>query len=460
MVVVEEKGGSSKTQLKPQSAVGSGVSQKGTGSGSPGGTRHSKHHEHCPECGSLRIWKDGLRTTGLGPVQRYLCRECGYRFSEGSRKTSFNGSGMSDGLQRVQRIQTKAIYSCSDKPLFCLVSAAQTKGAKNLAEKQETQTRQEKAAGATTPTPADVKGKIVEFLWHLKKQGYAESTIRSYVYLLKILAKRGADILDPENVKTIIAEQPWDRGRKHNAVKAYTAFLRMQDKKWDKPKYNPKKGLPRPPTTEQVKQLVAGSSKKYAPIFRFMAETGASPVEVSIMLEKSFDFERYAVYIEGRKGHLDRVVPMSQELIALMRTYLVKYGRFPSGDKMGQKWRKYRDRLALKLNDMGLKHIRLYDLRHYFGTMLYLKTNNLLYVKDQMGHIRIETTMIYTKLVQFPVDEEFTTAVAKNLEEARKLIEAGFERHDEFNGVHIYRKRKALLKGLWSSEKGSWSSLV
>ena len=92
--------------------------------------------------------------------------------------------------------------------------------------------------------------------------------------------------------------------------------------------------------------------------------------------------------------------------------------------------------------------------------MLYYRTKDPLYVRDQMGHTKLETTMIYTKLVAFPQDEEYICRAAKNIEEATKLIEDGFEKHDEFDGVHVYRKRKALIKGSWSSQKGPWSSLV
>jgi transposase-like protein len=35
----------------------------------------------CPDCGSRRCWKDGIRYTRYGEVQRYMCRDCGYRFS-------------------------------------------------------------------------------------------------------------------------------------------------------------------------------------------------------------------------------------------------------------------------------------------------------------------------------------------------------------------------------------------
>jgi transposase-like protein len=36
----------------------------------------------CPECGSSRVWKAGLRYTAFGDVQRYVCRDCGLRFSD------------------------------------------------------------------------------------------------------------------------------------------------------------------------------------------------------------------------------------------------------------------------------------------------------------------------------------------------------------------------------------------
>lgn len=41
----------------------------------------------CPECGSARTWKDGVRYTRNGDVQRYLCRSCGFRFSEHSSQS-------------------------------------------------------------------------------------------------------------------------------------------------------------------------------------------------------------------------------------------------------------------------------------------------------------------------------------------------------------------------------------
>ena len=41
--------------------------------------------------GSKIVWKDGIRYTHEGQVQRYLCRACGYRFSQSSVKVNVAG---------------------------------------------------------------------------------------------------------------------------------------------------------------------------------------------------------------------------------------------------------------------------------------------------------------------------------------------------------------------------------
>ncbi|MEM2969008.1 MAG: hypothetical protein QXP44_04830 [Candidatus Bathyarchaeia archaeon] len=35
----------------------------------------------CPQCSGKRLWKDGKRKIASGEVQRYYCRDCGFRFS-------------------------------------------------------------------------------------------------------------------------------------------------------------------------------------------------------------------------------------------------------------------------------------------------------------------------------------------------------------------------------------------
>ena len=60
---------------------------------------------------------------------------------------------------------------------------------------------------------------------------------------------------------------------------------------------------------------------------------------------------------------------------------------------------------------------------------------------ELLGHRDIKTTLIYTQLVNFESDE-YHSAVAKTIEEARKLIEASFEYVCDVDGVKLFRKRR------------------
>jgi hypothetical protein len=58
-----------------------------------------------------------------------------------------------------------------------------------------------------------------------------------------------------------------------------------------------------------------------------------------------------------------------------------------------------------------------------------------------MGHKKIKTTLLYIQLVPFQEDE-WVCSVAKTVEEAKALIESGFEYVTEVDGVKLFRKRK------------------
>jgi len=51
-------------------------------------------------------------------------------------------------------------------------------------------------------------------------------------------------------------------------------------------------------------------------------------------------------------------------------------------------------------------------------------------------------TLIYTQLVEFEEDDKYCTAVANSVQEARQLLETGFEYVCSHNETMIFRKRK------------------
>ena len=74
--------------------------------------------------------------------------------------------------------------------------------------------------------------------------------------------------------------------------------------------------------------------------------------------------------------------------------------------------------------------------------MEYHRTKDILHVKRMLGHRKIDSTLVYTSLVEFDIDDDFTCRIARTLEEASMLIEAGFEYVTDMEGVKLFRKRK------------------
>jgi hypothetical protein len=64
------------------------------------------------------------------------------------------------------------------------------------------------------------------------------------------------------------------------------------------------------------------------------------------------------------------------------------------------------------------------------------------FVSYQALRARIANTLIYTQLVEFEDDDKYSTAVANNVQEARKLLETGFEYVCSHNETMLFRKRK------------------
>ena len=105
-------------------------------------------------------------------------------------------------------------------------------------------------------------------------------------------------------------------------------------------------------------------------------------------------------------------------------------------------FRKYRTRMATKLKNPRFKKITFHTFRHWKASIEYHKTKDILHIMDMLGHRDIKTTLIYTQLVTFESDE-YNSSTAKTTQEAKELLEAGFEYICTTpQDVMLFRKRK------------------
>ena len=73
--------------------------------------------------------------------------------------------------------------------------------------------------------------------------------------------------------------------------------------------------------------------------------------------------------------------------------------------------------------------------------LAYYTNGNVLIVKKLLGHRRVENTMKYIGRIHFK-DDRFDIATATTEDEIKQLGASGYEKYDEHNGVHFYRKPK------------------
>jgi integrase len=381
----------------------------------------------CPQCGSRRLYKDGLRYLTSGQiVQRWLCRHCCYRFSE------------KKPLQKKPNWQINTASTLLSKRQVCELL---TEESKNLAEVA----RQGPAQREGSTNTIDNNGKVVEFLWHLKKNGVKSTTLKNYSSMLRKLATNTN--LAPESVKEYLAKtNEWSDSSKSLCVVIYTSFLKFIDLSWQPPKYKPAEKVPFVPTEADIDELIAGSGRTLSTFLQFLKETGARCGEAAALAWTDVDLERRIVRITPEKGSRPRILPMSRKLIDMLNNVPKKTDNvWATLYSLKSNFYKTRKSLAFKLQNPRLKQIGLHTFRHWKATMEYHKTRDILHVQQLLGHRDLRNTLIYINLEKAlfqNTDDEFHVKVAQSLEEACKLLEVGFEYVTDMDGAKLFRKRK------------------
>jgi integrase len=313
----------------------------------------------------------------------------------------------------------------------------------NLAEV----TRQEMAAGATQQSiGTDEKGKIVEFQWWLQKQGYKSGENR--IYMIKRLHNLGANLLEPESVKDVLAKQKnWKDSYKMLLMYAYESFLEMTGLSWTKPRYKQEEIIPFIPIEEELDQLIAGCGKTVGTFLQGLKDTGADPGEMAKLRWIDVNKETLTVNIRPVKNHDARVLNVSEEFLRRLGTLPKKTDHIFNYQGVRTSFDHSRKNMARKFNNPRLLAISFTTFRHWKGTMEYHKTHDILHVKSLLGHKNIKNTMVYINLektIFTSRNDEFHVCVAGTVEDACKLVKVGFEyvTGEYHDGGKIFRKRK------------------
>ncbi len=381
----------------------------------------------CPECGSEKFFKDGVRKlSNKQEKQRYVCRVCGYRYTY---PTSLN--------------------SVSDNSVSSQICVAETK---NLEPVQKTKGKLFCAGDAKLS--ADTKGLLTQFYAYLEKEAYSVES--DYVDKVKHLAVLGANIRDPEHVKTVIGHMQRKDGQKtKNGTKmlycySYDAFVKMLKIQWDMPTYVQEDHDPFVPDETELDALISSAkSKLLAAYLQCLKETFGDPGEVLRIKYLDVDTNNKAISIRYPvKNHLPRTLQVSNRLLAMIEALPKKDDRvFPTSyANMLRRFVTMRKRTADIHQNPRLLAVDFTAFRTWAGTMIAYHTNgNVLIVKKLLGHKQIKNTMKYIGKIQFQ-SQDFETTSASTVEDILKLGSQGWIEYsvDKINNVeyHCFKKPK------------------
>jgi integrase len=327
------------------------------------------------------------------------------------------------------------------------------------------ETQKEKPTREGTTQTADIKGKILEYLFHLQKEGLRESTIEQKDQLLHRLLSLGADLNVPDTVKAAIANLQRSETYKLLLCIAYEGFGKYCGLPWTRPKYKQCEKLPFIPHETEIDALIAGVDRKTSALLRLLKETAMRLGEAWQLEWTHLDVQNHiATCNNPEKNSRPRIFNISPDL-TLMLDKLPKVNQYIFGCGKGiqqgradpkvhmkllrrQKGRitRQRERVAAKLQNPRILKISYHTLRHWKATMLYHQTKDILYVMKFLGHKGLKNTLIYIDLeiACFPNGgDDYVGKVATTHIEALNLIEAGFEHVCVTpDGTMYFRKRR------------------
>lgn len=271
---------------------------------------------------------------------------------------------------------------------------------------------------------------------------------------MKALVRRNADLLEPESVKTVLAQtENWSESSKSTIKNIYSNFLTMQGLTWRKPNYSQQPRIPFIPIEREIDDLIANCGRRTSVALKIAKETGARVGEIAKLKWIDVDNEKGLVRInEPEKGSNPRILSISNELISMLEKlpkeseYIFMADKGPSTSKhlaallwMGRKT------AARKLANPRLTEITFHTIRHWKATMEYHKTKDIIHVMHILGHKNIKNTMVYINLERVvfkETNDEFTIRAVNDLDEACKLLEVGFEYVCDMDCKKLFRKRK------------------
>jgi integrase/recombinase XerD len=266
----------------------------------------------------------------------------------------------------------------------------------------------------TIPSPEAIV-QIKKFKQWLLSKRYSESTLITYSEALKsfLIFYREKPIAEISNEDVIIYNNEFIlknnlsasyQNQIVNAIKLFFKTVRGTKIEIDKI-HRPKRSklLPNVLSKEEVKAILeALTNVKHKTMLSLIYACGLRRSELLNLTFKDIQSNRKLLFIKQSKGKKDRIVPISDKIIEMLRDYYKLYQPKKWLFEGQQESTKYSDRSLEEVLKKSIrlakinKPVSLHWLRHSYATHLLESGTDLRYIQELLGHNSSKTTEIYT----------------------------------------------------------------
>lgn len=238
----------------------------------------------------------------------------------------------------------------------------------------------------------------------LKVKNYAQSTIKNYLCQIEIFLNYFKSKDSPKHISSgeikeylLTAKEVNSQRHMHSAIKLFYKYTVHQPQKFRFIEYARKeRKLPKVIDKDYLVEKINNIENiKHKSIIMLAYSTGMRVSEVCNLLISDIDSARMVITIRQSKGNKDRIVPLSVNVLSLLRLYFKEYK---------PKEYLFNGQLSLRYshkscNEIVKKYIgsnyHFQLLRHSTATALLESGTDLRIIQKLLGHSSSKTTEIY-----------------------------------------------------------------
>jgi site-specific recombinase XerD len=248
----------------------------------------------------------------------------------------------------------------------------------------------------------------------MKIRGFSRRTIESYLLYNRLFLefiKKNPTSVTNNDIRCYLESQK-DRGLSHstlnvalNALKFYYREILKRKFFFDIKGAKKSNYLPVILSKEEIaRMLEVTKNPKHHFLISLMYSAGLRVSETVKIKMRDFDLDRKLIMVRQGKGAKDRCSLLSDKLIPVLKKQLILKKPsdylFTGNDGKGHLTAESAEKIVKKAVALaGInKKISCHSLRHSFATHLLEAGTSIRYIQELLGHSKIETTQIYTKV--------------------------------------------------------------